>query len=216
MTLPAELHAAPTTTARRAGLAYAGIIVLGISSEMLLRAPLAADLSGAGPALRHSVAMDAVMLVLDVALALALWRLLAPFGAVLALAAMLFRLMQAAVIGAGLVLLQAAALIPDAGLAPEEAERWLRLGLAAHAGAYDLGLIFFAVSTGLIAQLLCRAGVRWLAMLLIAAAAVYLAGSLARFLAPGLVAGIAPAYVIPLLAEMAFCGMLLAGRIGHR
>jgi hypothetical protein len=44
---------------------------------------------------------------------------------------------------------------------------------------------------------------------LMAAAVVYLVGSFMRFLLPGYASLIAPVYVVPLVAELAFCLWLL-------
>ncbi len=87
--------------------------------------------------------------------------------------------------------------------------------LAAHADGYDLGLIFFALNTALMAQLLCRAEIapNWLPPLLMASAAVYLVGSLSALLAPDFAAKIELVYLIPLVSETAFCLWLL---FGHR
>ena len=80
----------------------------------------------------------------------------------------------------------------------------LLLGL--HATGYDVALVFFAVATALVAGLLRqgRLAPRWLSLALAAAALVYLAGGLVRLVAPGLSAALAPAYLVPLLAESTF------------
>ena len=80
----------------------------------------------------------------------------------------------------------------------------LLLGL--HATGYDVALVFFAVATALVAGLLRqgRLSPRWLSLALAAAALVYLAGGLVRLVAPGLSAALAPAYLVPLLAESTF------------
>jgi hypothetical protein len=94
---------------RFAGLLYLVIIVFGISSEVLLRGPLVASGSAdavasaiaANPVpLRLSIAADAVMAMSDAALAVLLFLILRAYGPGLALAAMVFRLMQGAVIAA--------------------------------------------------------------------------------------------------------------------
>lgn len=205
--------------ARPAGLAYLIIILCGISAEMLLRGTLIDSTSAAdtGRAIsanlglyRLSIGADMIMALCDVVLAVLLYRMLRPVDEVLALMAMAFRLMQMAIVAGGtLYLLQAeqmAAIGADA-LAP------LRL----HAAAYDLGLLFFGVNTLLTAQLLCRSGLFpvWLSAALGASGVVYLAGSLSRFIAPDVNAALQIAYLLPLIAESAFCIWLLLPRRGR-
>lgn len=214
----------PQRTARIAGALYLLIIVLGLTSELLVRARLilpgqaeatAANILAAPGLYRLSVAADAVMLLADIALALLLYRLLAPAGAALSLAAMVLRLMQAAVIATSLLFAYGALLIlqgalPDPGLA--------LLFLDIHAHGYDLGLLFFGVNALLVGILILRAPYLPGAIggLLLAAGGVYLAGSSLRFLAPGLVAGFQPAYALTILAEASFCLWLLIRGIDAR
>ncbi len=110
----------PSTVARLAGALYLGIIVLGVWSELAVRAPLAvpgdpaatvANIREAEALLRLSLAADTLMAVFDVALAVLLFVLLRPVSTLLALVAMAFRLIQAAVIGAALLNQQAALLV---------------------------------------------------------------------------------------------------------
>ena len=76
----------PRRLVRSAGALYLVIIVTGLTAELVLRgtglpAPLAARLEGLVgpyPAVRLSLLADLVMLVADIALALVLFRLLAP------------------------------------------------------------------------------------------------------------------------------------------
>lgn len=227
MTTPIQEAARPGETwrwqqqARRAGLGYLAIIILGLCSELWLRGGLAGpgasgtdgtDGTAAAAALvarlgafRLSIGFDMIMAALDVALAVIFYRMLRGAGEGLALAAMAFRLIQAALIATGLLALHGAALAALAGADP-------RPGLALHAAAYDLGLFFFGINGLLMAWLLCAAGAaRALAGGIGAAGLVYLAGSLTRFLAPGLNAAMQPAYLVPVLAETAFMIWLLLG-----
>lgn len=95
-----------------AGALYLVIIVAGVWSEAVVRAPLLvphdplntiAGLQASLVWVRASVAADTVMLIADVALAVLLFRLLQFYGLALAFTAMAFRLMQAAVLGANLL-----------------------------------------------------------------------------------------------------------------
>jgi hypothetical protein len=212
---------------RKAGLAgvlYALIIVAGMWGEAAVRASLlspddpqrtAAAVQAALGLVRASLATDVLMLTADVGLAVLLYRLLRAHGRTLAMAAMAFRLMQAAVLAANLLNLQFMVMLLDgartAAMLGDGAAAWIALLLQAHAHGYDLGLVFFGVNAVLTGALLWRADwvPRTLALLVATAGVVYLMGSGIRLLAPGLSDAFGPAYAWPLLAESAFCGWLL-------
>lgn len=193
-----------------AGLVYLGIIILGLSAELLLRAPLlgttaeetARAVSAAPSLLRGAILADAAMIALDVTLAVLLWTLLRPMGPILSGVAAALRLIQAAVLSANLLLLQAATFGPA-----DEMHR----ALVIHAAGYDLGLLFFAGSTLAVAVLLARwsATPRFLPPLLGVAALTYAIGSVIRIVAPSLSETFAPAYLIPVIAEISFAFFLL-------
>lgn len=203
---------------RAAGLLYLAIIVLGISSEGFLRGGLIDWQSGAATAeaitaqmarFRLSLGFDLAMAACDVALAVLLFQWLKRVSETGALLAMVFRLMQAAVIAGGLLLLLGAEQAVTAGGDPLPF-------LARHAAGYDLGLFFFGINGLIMARLLQGAGApKAIAWGIAAAGLVYLAGSLTRFLAPGWNAAMQPAYLVPLLAETALMlWLLLASRRG--
>jgi hypothetical protein len=121
----------------------------------------------------------------------------------LALTAFVFRLLQSGLIAAGLMNLQAALLVSDVDL--------VLSFITLHAYGYDLGLFFFTVNCLLTAQLMIRSAwvPRILGLGIGLSGLVYLTGSLLRFAAPELQALVAPAYLLPLIAETAFCLWLL-------
>ncbi|WP_276715226.1 DUF4386 domain-containing protein [Pseudooceanicola nitratireducens] len=190
--------------ARLAGLSYLGIIALGLGAELGLRLPIASsdDLPGALTdqtlLWRLGIAADIVMATLDIALALLLFRLLRAFGPDLALAALVLRLVQMAVIAAHLPLLVSA-------LTSAEPQALIDR----HAAGYDLGLWFFGLNALVMAVLLRRAGAPRLSVLICAAGFVYLIGSLTRFVAPDLNALMQPAYLIAVVAELSLALWLL-------
>lgn len=203
------------TYARPAGAAYLVIILSGITAEMMLRGTLidwtsaeatARAITGNLGLFRLSFGADMLMAVCDVILAVLLYRMLRPVDEVLALMAMVFRLMQMAIVTGGtMYLFQAEQAVAAGGdvLGP----------LARHAAAYDLGLLFFGVNTLITAHLLCRTGFFpvWLAAALGASGVVYLAGSLTRFMAPEFNAAMEMSYLLPFIAETALCLWLLRG-----
>lgn len=203
------------TAPRAAGAFYLAIIVLGLSAELVLRtqflrpdAETTAQLVAAtGHALPLAIVADTLMLAADVVVAVLLYQILKPAGATLALAAMIFRLMQAAMIGGKIMFDLSALLAYRAGGDIVSAHHDLMLA----AVGYDLGLIFFGVNSLITAILVIRlAGLpALLGYGLGAAGIVYLAGAYLRILAPALYDAFAPAYAITILAELAFALWLL-------
>lgn len=201
-----------TRTSRIAGAAYLGIILLGLSAELAIRGPMidwtdeaatAAAIAADPGRIGLSVVADLGMIALDLLVGLLLFRLLRPYGAGLAAAALGLRLIQAAIIAINLPALLAAraAAMDGSEVLPH---------LMRHAAGYDLGLIFFGVGTVLTAILLYRAAApRLLVAGLGLTGLVYLAGSLTRFFAPEINAAMQPAYLIPMLAETGFALWLL-------
>ncbi len=206
----------PRSLARLAGALYLVIILAGVGGEVFLRAPLvvpgdaaatAAHLQDALPLFRLSILADAVMATADVALAALLFILFRPVSLTLSLMAMVFRLVQAAILGMNLLHLQEVTLILGAGLPAESA----LLAVHKHAYGYDMGLIFFGVNSVLTGYLVVRSGFlpRTIGALLAGAGLVYLAGSTLRILAPGAVEAFQVAYVLPLVAESAMALWLI-------
>ena len=202
----------PLRHARFAGVCYLVIILCGVGSEVALRGPLI-DFGSAQATMlaihaeslrfRLSIMADIVMALADAALAVLLFLMFRPVSAPLAMSALVFRLLQSGLIAAGLLNLQAA-------LLAREADRALSF-IALHAYGYDLGLIFFAVNCFVTAQLIFRSGFvpRLLGLGIALSGLVYLTGSVLRFMAPDVHGFVAPAYVVPLIAETAFCLWLL-------
>jgi len=129
---------------------------------------------------------------------------------------MIFRLLQAGLIAAGLMNLQAAVLLVQSGAMDESADLALTF-IELHAHGYDLGLIFFGVNCLLTAVLVVQSGFvpRLLGIGIGLSGLVYLLGSVIRFVVPDLHGSVAPAYVVPLVAETAFCLWLLFTRRGR-
>lgn len=222
-----------TRIALWAGLLYLIIIVLGISGEVALRGPqfAAGDPAQTGMnILANPVSMklaflfDTIMALADVALAVLLFVLFAPISRLLASLAAVFRLAQMAVISGNLMNHQAAIGWMEAGsslpgLSTQDASLMAYQALAQHSLGYDFGLIFFAANSVLMGILLIRSTAfpRFSGQLLIAAGAVYLTGSLIRFLAPSLAEAFAPAYLVPVVAEVTVAVLLVTyGRRAKR
>lgn len=215
---PLRLDTNAPRMARLCGLFYAAIILCGVGGQGLIRQPLMAALDAEQLAtsiraaqlpFRLSILLDVVMTLADVAVAALLYSVMKPVSELLSRMAMAFRLVQAAILGLNLLNLhQAVALAsePGAGSAAQVA-----MFLDAHAAGYDLALFFFGVNCLLVAALVLASTFlpRALGWMLLTAAVVYLTGSTLRVVAPAAVEGFAPAYVVPLIAELAFCAWLL-------
>lgn len=213
------------TSARFAGLLYLIIIIFGISAEMALRGPLvdfasATDTASAILANKGSyqaaIAADLVMALADTGLAILLFILFRPFAPHLALAAMIFRLAQGVLIAANLMNMQGALLLLTSaqdltGMGPGQTEALALFLINLHAHGYDLGLVFFGINSLMTGMLIWRSALvhRSIGIGLVLAGLVYLIGSGLRFFAPELFDMFAPAYMLTILAEGAFCIALL-------
>ncbi len=221
-----HLTQAELSAVRIAGLLYLTIIVLGISSELALRGPLIdlADAKSTAEAIlaniasfRLSIAFDLIMALADAGLAVLLFVLFRPVAPTLALAAMIFRLVQSVIIAASLMNLQAASLLISGGqdvtaLMPGQSDALAVLFLNLHGHGYDLGLVFFGLNSLMTGVLIWRAGFihSIFGAGIAAAGVVYLIGSSLRFFAPEFSAAFAPAYGLTAITESAFCLWLLS------
>lgn len=215
----------PQVYARVAGLLYLIIIVCGIFGEVFVRSSLIVEGDATATAnnilesewlFRVGFAADAIMLLSDVAIAVLFYVLLKPVSNTLALMAAAFRLTQAAVLGFNLLNYYAAMLLLNgAGYATafevDQLQSLAMLFLDLHSHGYDLGLIFFGLSSLILGFLVVKSdyfpGI--LGYGLMAAAVVYLAGSFTLFLFPENISFIEPIYIVPLVAELSFCLWLL-------
>lgn len=218
--------------ARIAGLLYLAIIMCGIFSEVFVRSRLivtgdatatASNILASTALFRAGFAADTIMLLSDVAIAVMFYVLFKPVGQTLALAAAAFRLTQAAILGFNLLNYYAALLLlKDVSYVttfePAQLHALALLFLDIHGYGYDLGLIFFAVSSLILGYLVVRShyfpGIFGYG--LAAAGLVYLAGSFTRFLYPEYMSSIEAIYIVPLVAELSFSLWLLVKGVSVR
>lgn len=215
----------PVVYARVAGALYLIIIVCGVFSEIFVRSSLieagdanatANNILASESLFRIGFLADSIMLLSDVAIAVLLYALLKPVNQTLALVAAAFRLTQAAILGVNLlnfyaVLLLLTGAVYTTAFSAEQTHAFAMLLLEMHSHGYDLGLLFFGISNLVLGYLIIKSDYfpGLLGYGLIAAAVVYLIGSLVRFLLPDYLAIIQPIYIIPLIAELSFCLWLL-------
>lgn len=214
--------------ARATGAAYLGLVIAGLFAELVVRGSLvvpgdptatAARIAAAPGFFGVGIGADALMVALDVGVAFGLYRLLRSVHFRLAAAATGLRLLQASVLAANLWNpVRALGLAREAGDDPALAAATLE-AMEAHALIYDVGLIAFGLACVTLGALLWRAAApRLLAMGLGLTGLVYLVGSFAALVAPGLSAAIDPFYGIAILVEPAFAiWIILRGaRLGPR
>ena len=166
---------------------------------------------------RLGIAADVVMLLCDVAIAVVLYRLLAPISRTLSMVAAAFRLTQAAVLGLNLLSMwQAIRIIEDtdylASFGSERVEAMALLSLDSHRYGYILGLTFFGVATVVIARIgwISELVPRGLAVVLAVAGTGYLVDTATFVMIPGY-DGAASAIVLApaVIAEFWFAAWLL-------
>jgi len=218
--------------ARTAGILYLIIIVCGLFSEIFVRQSLivagdptatAGNILASIGLFRIGFAADSIMLLADVAIAVLFYVVFRPVSQTLSLMAAAFRLTQASVLGFNLLNYHQALLVLDGSgymgvFTTGQLNSLAMMFLDSHSHGYDLGLLFFGLSTIVLGYLVLRSGnfPRLLGFGLIAAGLVYLTGSYVRFLAPDYVSLVAPAYLVPVLAEVSFCVWLLAKGVSGR
>ena len=210
---------------RLAGIRYLAIIVAGLSAELALRGPLitagdaeatAAAILGAPLQFRLAIVADLLMALCDAGLAVVFYLVFRTIAPGLALAAMVFRLVQGVLIAGNLMLLQAAWLVVSQESGPAAETALLLIDLHAH--GYDLGLVFFGINSLMTGVLIWRSGIiaRGFGLGVMVAGGVYLVGSALRFLAPDMLGLFLPAYGVTILAEGALCLRLLVQRGAQR
>lgn len=205
---------------RCAGMLYLVIIVAGLGAELGLRGPLidfanadatAAAILGATGRFRLAIAADLLMALCDAGLAVLLYLGFRAVAPGLALAAMVFRLIQSTLIAVSLMALLAAWLVLGRAGGLADAPTLALVFLNLHAHGYDLGLVFFGVNSLIMGLLVWHSGLiaRAFGAGLSIAGFVYLIGSGLRFFAPEVWPLFLPAYGLTILAETAFCLRLL-------
>jgi hypothetical protein len=216
----------PQLYARIAGALYLVLIVAGGWSEVFVRGTIivAGDAAAtahniaASPSLwRASIAADLVMHLCDVVVMTALYLLFKAVNRNLALSALLFNVVQTAVLVANkIMLVLPLLLLSDAAYlkawTPQQLNALSYLCLRAHDHGFAIGLIFFGAVCLLEGHLIRRSGFlpRTLGFLMQAAGVCYLLNSFALLLAPWLASVLFPAVMLPpLIAESSLALWLL-------
>lgn len=222
----ASTGTSPQLYARVGGLLYLVIIVAGLSGELFVRGSIVVpgDAAATGNNVtaspffwRAGVAGDLVMHMCDVGLMLVFYVLLRPVSRNLALLAVLFNLVQTAVLAANkLNLLLPVFLLGDAqylkAFTPQQLQALAYVSLRTHDYGFGIGLIFFGVECIVLGWLIFRSGYlpKVLGVLMPLAGASYLVNSFALILFPALASKLFPAIMLPaFVAELSLALWLL-------
>ena len=220
------VDASPQVYARIGGVLYLIIIVAGMLGEVFVRnrlivsgdATASANNIMASPLLwRIGIAGDLIMHMCDVPLMLVFYVLLRPVNSTLALLAVLFNLIQTAVLVANkLNLLAALFLLGSASylkaFEPHQLHALTYLAVKAHGYGFGIGLIFFGCTCLVLGYLISRSGYLpgILGVLMQVAGVCYLTNSFALLLAPAFADAIFPAILVPaFIGELSLCLWLL-------
>ena len=212
--------------ARVGGVLYLVIIVAGIFGELFVRGKLIVSGNAAATAnnimscqllWRAGIAGDLLMHVCDVPLVLIFYLLLKPVNKNLALLALLFVLIQTAVlIATKLNLFVPLFLMSNAdylkAFEPQQLQALSYIAIRLDGYGFGIGLIFFGCACLVIGYLITRSGYlpRLIGVLMQIGGLCYLINSFALILAPEVADILFPAIMLPsFIAELSFCMWLI-------
>ena len=212
------IQTSPQVYARIGGILYLIIIVVGALGQIFVRGTLivsgdaastASNVMASQSLWRIGIAGDIMMHVFDIPLILILYLLLKPVNKNLALLAVLFNLIQTAVLVANkLVLLIPLSLLGNAdylkAFEPSQLYALAYLLVKAHEYSFGIGLIFFGFVLLIQGYLLFRSGYfpKTLGVLMAIAGLSYLTNSFTLILAPVYAGTIFPVLVLALIGEL--------------
>ena len=215
----------PQVYARIGGVLYLMILVAGALGEIFIRGKLivsgnatstASNIIASQSLWRIGIAGDLLMHICDIPVMLVLYLLLRPVNKNLARLAVLFNLIQTAVLVANkLNLLMPLFLLGNAdylkAFDPNQLSALAYLFIKAHDYGYGIGLIFFGFACLTYGYLLFRSGYfpRLLGVLIALAGLSYLTDSFTLILAPAFAGTIFPILVLALIGELSLCLWLI-------
>ena len=216
----------PQVYARIGGVAYLIIIVAGALGEMFVRNSIVVSGDAAvtynniiaHPLLwRLGIVGDLIMHVCDVILMVVFYVLLKPVNKNLALAALLFNLIQTAVLVANKMnLLMPLFLSGDAdylkAFEPQQLQALAYLSVKAHGYGFGISLIFFGFTCLVLGYLIFKSGYlpKTIGVLIQIAGLCYLINSFALILAPAFADKLFPTILLlPFVGELSLCLWLL-------
>jgi len=215
----------PQAYARTGGWLYLVIILIGFCTQFFVRDRLVVsgdvtattdNILASAPLWRMGIAGDLIGRVCDIALMLILYVLLRPVNKNLARLAVLFNLVQTAVLTAfELSLWVAGSLSGNAAtlgaFEPGQLHALAYLSVRSYEYGFGIGLIFFGFVCLIEGYLLFRSGYfpRTLGVLMALAGLSYLTNSFTLILAPAYAGTIFPVLVLALIGELSLCLWLI-------
>ncbi|OFW05307.1 MAG: hypothetical protein A3H96_07675 [Acidobacteria bacterium RIFCSPLOWO2_02_FULL_67_36] len=223
----------PQVYARIGGILYLIIIVAGTAGELFVRGSLVVSGNAAATAnnilasrylWRAGVAGDLLMHVCDVGLMLVLYVLLRPVSRNLALLAILFNLVQTAVLVANkLNLVLPLLFLADAAylkaFTPEQLQAFSYVAIRTHGYGFAFGLIFFGIECVVIGYLIFRSGYlpKALGVMMQIAGVCYVVNSFAFVTYPPIASKLFPVILLPpFVAELSVAVWLLVKGVDLR
>jgi hypothetical protein len=221
-----NIEPSPQIYARIGGILYLLIIVAGALGEIFIRGRLIVSGDAVSTAnhimtsqslWRIGIAGDIMMHVFDIPLMLVFYVLLKPVNKKLALLAVLFNLIQTAVLVANkLNLLMPLFLLGNADymkvFEPNQLYALVYLFVKLHDYGFGVGLIFFGFECMVLGYLISRSGYfpKIIGILMQVAGLSYLTNSFVLLLAPPFASVIVPAILLPaLIGESSLCLWLI-------
>jgi len=220
------VHTSINKIARIGGIFYLIIIAAGLYGEMFVRSKLIVSGDAAATAnniiasqflWRTGIAADLLMHICDVPLMLVFYLLLKPVNKSLALMALLFNLVQTAVLVANKLNL-VVALFPLSSAAylksfdPQQLYTLTYLSIKAHDYGFGIGLIFFGFTCIIAGYLIFKSGYlpKTIGVLMQIAGLCYLVNSFALILSPSFADKLFPAILVPaFIGELSLCLWLI-------
>jgi hypothetical protein len=221
-----KVETSPQIYARIGGVLYLILILVGMFAVIFVRDRLivAGDATAtannimASPLLWHiGISADMIMHVCDIPIMLIIYILLRPVNKNIALLALLFNLVQTAVLVANKLNLVAALLQLESAdylkaVDPNQLHAQMYLSLKLHDIGFGIGLIFFGFTCLVNGYLIFKSGYlpRTIGVLIQIAGLCYLTNSFALLLDPEFAQIIFPAILIPaFIGELSFCLWLI-------
>jgi len=220
------VETSPQIYARIGGVIYLVLILSGMFAVIFVRDKLivsgdvtatANNIMAAPLRWRMGIAADLIMHVCDVPLMLIFYVLLRPVNRNLALLAVLFNLVQTAVLVANKLNLVAAFFLLGGAdylqaFEPHQLQALSYLSLKLHDFGFGVGLIFFGCECLVVGYLIFRSGYlpKTIGVLMQLAGLCYLTNSFALILAPKVAAVLFPAIMVPaFIGELSLCLWLI-------
>ena len=215
----------PQLFARIGGMAYLFIIIAGAFGQLVIRekmwvsgnpAATAANIAASPLLWRIGITGDLLMHVCDLIVAVVYYKLLRPINKDLALLAILFGMIQTAVLVANKMNLVMPLLLENTdtlkAFTTEQLQAWSYLSIRVHNYGFGIGLIFFGFECLIDGYLIIRSGYlpKTLGVMVQIAGLCYLVNSFVMILSPTLFAKMSMLILLPpFVGELSICLWLI-------